>query len=450
MCHVSDILASMMILGRTAVFLYAENWPSGRRRTLGKRVRGRPLRGFESHVLRHLSEGHMRIVFVVAVFSFLSISTYSIEYFPKNYKEARKKFIDLSIANGGQLSKELIRSKIDNDLTIDVSYFPAKVKKEKIIIITSGIHGPESYLGSAAQILFLSKYLDKMNRTNTSVLLVHSLNPYGFKYGRRTNEDNIDLNRNLSIDKDIFNIKNSGHSSMLDVLSPEGEVDSMFLSNFIWSLIKKLVSGLAISEVRNGITSGQYKHPKSIYFGGTDFSQQRNFLMKLYKKVIPAYSQVLALDLHTGLGEKGTLHLISGGKDYLSSSSIKQQQKTFFDKSEKFYKLTTADTPGFYSTTGDMNDFLASICGKEKLVVALTAEFGTMGLSLPRQIQSLNRMIKENQGHFWGYSDNSVKKTVKDSFIELFNPDDEEWKLSVIRSLDRIFSTELNKFVETL
>src|ERR1700722_16622029 len=32
----------------------SERWPSGLRRTLGKRVCGKPYRGFESHSLRHL------------------------------------------------------------------------------------------------------------------------------------------------------------------------------------------------------------------------------------------------------------------------------------------------------------------------------------------------------------------------------------------------------------
>ena len=32
---------------------YADRWPSGLRRTLGKRVRGQTLRGFESRSVRH-------------------------------------------------------------------------------------------------------------------------------------------------------------------------------------------------------------------------------------------------------------------------------------------------------------------------------------------------------------------------------------------------------------
>src|SRR6516162_5729199 len=35
-----------------------EGWPSGLRRTLGKRVYGKPYRGFESHSLRHRPEIH--------------------------------------------------------------------------------------------------------------------------------------------------------------------------------------------------------------------------------------------------------------------------------------------------------------------------------------------------------------------------------------------------------
>jgi hypothetical protein len=35
------------------VLLLLEGWPSGLRRTLGKRVYGKPYRGFESHSLRH-------------------------------------------------------------------------------------------------------------------------------------------------------------------------------------------------------------------------------------------------------------------------------------------------------------------------------------------------------------------------------------------------------------
>jgi hypothetical protein len=36
-----------------------EGWPSGLRRTLGKRVYGKPYRGFESHSLRQCPPSHL-------------------------------------------------------------------------------------------------------------------------------------------------------------------------------------------------------------------------------------------------------------------------------------------------------------------------------------------------------------------------------------------------------
>jgi hypothetical protein len=40
------------------VLLLLEGWPSGLRRTLGKRVYGKPYRGFESHSLRQPTVRH--------------------------------------------------------------------------------------------------------------------------------------------------------------------------------------------------------------------------------------------------------------------------------------------------------------------------------------------------------------------------------------------------------
>ena len=86
---------------------------------------------------------------------------------------------------------------------------------------------------------------------------------------------------------------------------------------------------------------------------------------------------------------------------------------------------------------------------KNKTLVALTAEFGTMGLSLPKQITSLNRMIKENQGHYWGYQNGKIEKEVKSSFQTLFYPNEKKWKEKVILTLNKIYNDELTKFIES-
>src|SRR6516225_2669692 len=49
-----------------------EGWPSGLRRTLGKRVYGKPYRGFESHSLRQNEVRHCSPPFTKPIFPVLS------------------------------------------------------------------------------------------------------------------------------------------------------------------------------------------------------------------------------------------------------------------------------------------------------------------------------------------------------------------------------------------
>ena len=121
-----------------------------------------------------------------------------------------------------------------NGVTETNSHEHAKVRESVNIIHSSGVHGIEGYLGSAIQIRFLHELLllhhkrrrvenhsmhnhvhttsasTSASSTTTStissghkvqkILLIHSVNPYGMRHHRRTNENNVDLNRNVLSD----------------------------------------------------------------------------------------------------------------------------------------------------------------------------------------------------------------------------------------------------------
>src|SRR3546814_17941537 len=65
--------------------------------------------------------------------------------------------------------------------------------------VTSAMHGEEGYCGSGCQVALLDDQtlLDKAQAGGIGILLIHAVNAYGFSWGHRTNEDNIDLNRNF-------------------------------------------------------------------------------------------------------------------------------------------------------------------------------------------------------------------------------------------------------------
>ena len=96
-----------------------------------------------------------------------------------------------------------------------------KDEKEVNVIHCSGTHGIEGYLGSAIQLRFLHElFLQNENQLRTNnvrapptkntpvkkVLLIHAINPYGMRHHRRTNENNVDLNRNVLNDEIMWKV----------------------------------------------------------------------------------------------------------------------------------------------------------------------------------------------------------------------------------------------------
>ena len=82
-------------------------------------------------------------------------------------------------------------------LAIDSAYV-GKPRAARLLVLSSGIHGVEGYFGSAVQLAWLDALAHRAPTVETGVLLIHAINPYGFAWRRRWNENNVDLNRNCS------------------------------------------------------------------------------------------------------------------------------------------------------------------------------------------------------------------------------------------------------------
>ena len=89
--------------------------------------------------------------------------------------------------------------KPDEDLTMDALIIPARKQKTLVVQINSGIHGLEAPTGSYLQQDFLMKCLPSITdemRDQTTFIVTHALNPWGFKHASRFNGNHVDLNRN--------------------------------------------------------------------------------------------------------------------------------------------------------------------------------------------------------------------------------------------------------------
>ena len=120
-------------------------------------------------------------------------------YFCSTYQKARTRFLSVcQNAPDVELTSHLhpLKGIAGEDLYLDVAVKGDKTA-ENFIIVTSGTHGVEGYGGSGIQAACLVSERQPEIPKGTAIILIHAVNPYGFSWTRRVNEDNVDLNRNF-------------------------------------------------------------------------------------------------------------------------------------------------------------------------------------------------------------------------------------------------------------
>jgi predicted deacylase len=344
------------------------------------------------------------------------------------YEDNRKAFLELS--QGHTLPSWPLLS--DTSLTTDLTLIQVADKPaDSLVVLTSGLHGIEGYVGSSVQRWLLTELKNKKNR-KSDVLLIHALNPWGMKNKRRVNENNIDLNRNFALDPDLYRQKNPEYTQLNSFLNPEDKVDITFFYrlNFIFKSLQYIYE-FSLDAIRKSILLGQYNQPKGIYFGGLSASELKTNIDNLFEKELKTYKKILWIDLHTGYGEKGKLHLLSNDSN---SETGKKLQKVFLNE-----KIDFGNQKNFYKTTGDLDSYIAGKSNSQQDINAITFEYGTMNSQNPlASIESLRRMIVENQGYQVGFENLDSQTTTYKQFEELFYPKTDEWKKSILEQTQRI------------
>lgn len=227
------------------------------------------------------------------------------------YDEARSRFIDAAAAAGATVeSTAHPNTGLHGEaLSVEVAQL-GDPSAAVALLIVSGTHGVEGYCGSALQSHWLHRVADGTIQLppNTRVVMVHALNPFGFSWVRRTNEDNIDLNRNF-LDWDGPMPLNEDYDRIAEVLvphdrTPEGlaAADGALVS---W------VMDVGMEVAQQAISGGQYRWPGGVFYGGTEAAWSNLWLRTLFEHELANADAIGIIDLHTGLGDWGHGELIS-------------------------------------------------------------------------------------------------------------------------------------------
>src|SRR5271165_3144859 len=121
------------------------------------------------------------------------------DHFPEDYRAARHAFVAASEAAGLGATSRVHPAATGPDgktLFLDTTAIGPRDAASALLLI-SGTHGVEGYFGSGVETGLIREGLAARAPKGLKIVILHALNPYGFAWDRRVNEDNADVNRNF-------------------------------------------------------------------------------------------------------------------------------------------------------------------------------------------------------------------------------------------------------------
>lgn len=355
------------------------------------------------------------------------------EYFYNSYSDIRthlKERAAMLRENGVTVEATEYAVDASDDLYIDNLYLPSKDKKENLIVLTTGVHGMEGYIGSVMLDVFFEEIYPTLDTTDTGILVVANVNPYGMKYKRRYNENNVDLNRNFILDWESFDLSsNKDYPEVKDFLQPEGKIGNAFWheAGFYASLAKEALTKGA-DKVSDALLSGQYEYPTGVYYGGNGDEISTAYLKSVFNDCLDGeYKNIVHIDIHSGYGPRYNMVIFNSVFETMTEAETKE--------AFGYDYVISHDSESFYATTGDTTDYfyrLAESKNSDKELFSICFEFGTIGDSFIDSILSLKYTVDENRQH-WYPTDNEISaEVVSENYNELFYPEEPDWRAKTV------------------
>jgi len=348
--------------------------------------------------------------------------------FSADYATARQRFRQAASRLNWQLETFPIgvAGPEGEELGFDVGCSPGG-DPERVIIVSSGVHGVEGFFGSAVQVALLEQWA-AATLPATKCVFLHGLNPFGFAWLRRFDEQNADPNRNFLLPGERFEGSPEGYAQLDTFLNPRQPPSRWepFTLKALW-----LIARHGMSALQQAVAGGQYAYPRGLFFGGACPSRTQQLLGEHLPRWLKGSKSVVHLDFHTGLGRMGACKLLI---DYPLSVRQRTWLTDWFG-ADTFEACESSDIA--YEARGGFGRWCVSR-GLAPDYLFACAEFGTYG-----PVQVLAGLRAENQAHHWGNPAAASTVKAKARLKELFCPANEVWRSQVIeRSLDLIARAE--------
>ncbi len=337
-------------------------------------------------------------------------------HFSPTYAVARDRFISRARRLGAELERHVhpeARGPAAEPLSIDVA-FAGPRDAAGVLVVISATHGVEGFAGSAVQL----DLLDRLVQTPPKVglMLIHGLNPYGFAWIRRTNEDNVDLNRNF-VDHDAAAPDDSAYRALHPLLVParwsgpeRDAADNGLMAK---------VAELGPRAVQEAITCGQYSHPDGLYYGGRAPAWSNRVLRGLIAARLEAVPRVGVIDIHTGLGPAGHGELLFSGEP--DGDECRRAQAWWGADEVEIERLGEAISPPL---NGEMPTAFDAVPGA---VTRITLEYGTAPM-----LEVMQALRAETWTTARGAIQSAEGQAAKAALRAAFELPDAQWRADVL------------------
>jgi len=335
-------------------------------------------------------------------------------HFSGTYREARARFLDAARAVGARVNhhEHPLKGPEGETLATDVAWTGPE-DATRILAIGSGTHGVEGYCGSGVQTALLSEGFANQLPGSTALVFVHAINPYGFAWNRRVNEDNVDLNRNF-IDHAKPHPQNPGYEELADAINPRDlSPEAMAQSR---ERMRAYAEKHGQRAMQHALSAGQYTHADGVQFGGREPVWSNRTLRRIVREEMGKAEHIVFVDIHTGLGERGRGEMIC----------VEPETSAACERMHRWWGDIVYSTVGGASVSSDVPGSVP-VCFAEELkgceITAGGLEFGTVPIREVTVALQSDNWLHQNGGAA-NPKAAEIGKLIRDAFYV----DEPDWK----------------------
>ena len=334
------------------------------------------------------------------------------DLFSPDYATARDRFRATAHGAGVRLDSLPLAATgpADEALTIDVAWLGAGDAR-RILLHTSGLHGVEAFAGSAIQEALLA--CPPPLPAGCALILVHILNPWGMAWLRRTDENNVDLNRNFLRQGERWSGVSEAYRKIDRTLNPR----SPPARDFFILRAQALALRHGFHALKQAVAEGQYEFPQGLFYGGRELAEGPRVYLDWVARHLGQARYVCAVDVHTGLGRWGGEMLFpEPGPGATPAAALGQALGRRLG--------VTHEARAAYAIRGGMGARLPQQLPHAALDFILQ-ELGTY-----RALTVLHALREENRWHHYGAG--NIDHPTKRRLREALCPSDPGWRRRVI------------------